>query len=63
MRSVTKDEFYAFLGNRDVHPLIQPGPYPYISIWKLRYGGEVVGKIVGRCGQGRSWNEHYVSER
>ena len=45
--AVSKDAFYATVGKLDVHPSIQPGAYPYTSLWKLR-SGQVVGKSVGR---------------
>lgn len=63
MRAVTKDEFFAAIGTLDVHPQIQPGPHPYTSLWKMRYGGGIVGKSVGRFEQGRSWNDYFVSEQ
>ena len=44
-KQVTKDEFYKHIyeNNMDVHPYIQPGPYPYTSHWKKPSGyGDVL---------------------
>lgn len=49
MRKISKDEFYKMVGPLDVHPSIQPGPWPYTSLWKLRNTREVVGKSVGHA--------------
>lgn len=62
VRAVTKEAFYAAIGGLDVHPQIQPGPHPYTSIWKLRYGGRVVGRSVGRKGDGLTVTDYYLSE-
>ena len=44
-REVSKDAFFARILPLDVNPQIQPGPWPYTSLWKLR-SGQVVGKTV-----------------
>ena len=44
-RQVTKDEFFAAIGGRDVHPCIRRMPWPYTSDWRLNRGH---GPIVGR---------------
>lgn len=62
VRRVTKDEFYRGIGNRDAVPHILPGPYPYASVFKLRYGGSELGRIVGRTEGGLTVNEYFLSE-
>lgn len=52
MRAVTKEQFFAALGGLNVHPQIQPGPYPYTSLWKLADSRTVVGRTVGKAGGG-----------
>lgn len=48
MREVTKEQFYEPIYDKrlNVHPHIQPGPFPYKTIWK--YQGTLEGKIYGR---------------
>ena len=48
MREVSKAEFYGPIYEKrlNVHPYLQPGPYPYISIWK--YMGSLAGKVYGK---------------
>ncbi len=50
MKPVTAEQFYAFMNPLDVHPSIQPGPWPYTSLWKLRRNsdGAPLGKSIGR---------------
>ena len=56
-REVSEDQFFATVGQMDVHP--RPvGPYPYTSHWKLRYGG-TVGLSVSR--ENRNDDRYYVS--
>lgn len=47
MRRVTKEEFFSAIGFMNVHPQIQPGPYPYTSLWKRASDRFVVGKSMG----------------
>lgn len=42
MVAVSERAFFAAMGPLDVHPT-PVGDYPYVSHWKLRYGGELVG--------------------
>lgn len=44
-REVTRDEFFRCIGPLNVHPHIQPGPYPYTSIWRTPDRTEI-GKSV-----------------
>ena len=44
-REVSKDTFFAAIGPLNVHPQIQPGPWPYTSLFKLP-SGRVMGKTV-----------------
>jgi hypothetical protein len=44
MHEVSKDEFFAGIGNQNVHPRIV-GPWPYTSLFETP-GREVRGKIV-----------------
>ena len=52
MRQVTREEFYGQINDRklDVHPSIQPGSWPYTSVWKFTRnpGAYPYGKSVGR---------------
>lgn len=50
LRAVTKDEFYAFIGPLDAIGSIQPTPWPYTTVYKLRYGGKELGRVVGKGG-------------
>ena len=45
-KEIEKDEFFATVGSLNVHPSIQLGPYPYMSLWKAP-NGQVLGKSVG----------------
>lgn len=63
VRKVTKDEFYQSIGNKDAVPHILPTPYPYTSVFKLRYGGAEMGRIVGRTEGGLTVNDHFLPER
>lgn len=51
MKPVTKDQFYAAMNPLDVHPSIQPGRWPYTSLWRLRQNpdGQPLGKSVSRA--------------
>lgn len=62
VRAVTAERFFAVVKPLDVVASIQPGAYPYTSIWKLRYGGHVVGKSVGRMDGGLTVTDYYLSE-
>lgn len=53
-REVSEDDFFAEMNPKDVHPTIQPGPYPYTSLWRTR-DGKAVGKSVGRIDEGTMW--------
>lgn len=50
LRQVSKDEFFALIKshNLDVHPHIEPGPYPYKTTWKFHRepGNPVFGHSV-----------------
>ena len=63
MRQVTKDQFYAAVGPLNVHPSIQPGSWPYTSLWKLQSGDQrTVGKTVGRLEQpGKAATDYYLA--
>jgi len=57
-REVTKAEFFKVVGPKDVMPSIQPGGYPYTSIW-LTPQRQAVGKSIGRMEGGvekKSWH-------
>jgi len=41
-RQVPCTAFFAFIGPRDIKPIIQPGRYPYTTHW-LMPDGQVVG--------------------
>lgn len=45
-RQVAAKQFFEAIGHGDVHPQIQPGPFPYTSLWKTKEG-RVVGKSTG----------------
>ena len=63
MRPVTKEQFYAAIGHLNVHPQIQPGGYPYTSIWKMLDGSRVVvGKSVGVRDGGMVRQEYYLGD-
>jgi hypothetical protein len=64
MKQVTTEEFYKAIGPLDVHPSIQPGPYPYTSLWKLRQrpDGAPLGKSVGRRVGGLVVTDYYLPE-
>ncbi len=47
-RPVSKDEFFSSVGQMDVHPQIQPGPYPWEAHWKT----------PGRLTRGKSVDYH-----
>lgn len=46
-KEVTREEFYKrlYADPRDIMPKIQPGDYPWTSLWKAK-GGAVFGKTV-----------------
>jgi hypothetical protein len=60
-REVTQDEFYKGIGNSDVHPQIQPGPYPYTSMFLTR-DRRIKGKVVGHFTEGTrlAENKYYL---
>ena len=45
-REIPAEEFFDSVGSLNVHPQIQPGGYPYTSLWKTPMG-QVKGKSVG----------------
>jgi hypothetical protein len=47
MREVAKADFYARVGPLNVYASIQPGRWPYTSLWKIS-GSGVVGKSIGK---------------
>lgn len=63
MRPVTKEQFYDAIGRLNVHPQIQPGPYPYTSTWKMLSDRRVVGKSVGRRLGGTTVNDYFLEDR
>lgn len=52
MREVTKDEFFADIGKRNVHPT-PTGDWPYTSIFKTPEGHER-GRIVDYLPEGQA---------
>ena len=52
-REVTKDEFYAGIGSKNVHPRIVTNNWPYTSVFLDRFGGEH-GKIIGYIPEGKA---------
>lgn len=52
-REASKDTFFAAIRPLNVHPQIQPGPWPYTSLWKLP-GGQVMGKVVNSLSPGEA---------
>jgi hypothetical protein len=63
MTKVTKDEFWAHIFGLtvDVHPRIQPGPYPYTSVFLDRHN-RVYGQIVGAVVNGQSVSTYFKPE-
>lgn len=61
MKQVSQERFFAVMNPLDVHPSIQPGPWPYTSLWKLRRNpdGAILGKSVCRTNGG---SEYYLAE-
>ncbi len=57
-QEVTKEEFYSriYEGKLNVHPQIQPGNYPYTSVFKSP-AGRVFGKSVGYYVEGTRMEE------
>lgn len=47
LKTVSKGEFFAFIGERDVAISIQ-GRYPYTSWFTDRRTREMLGKVIGR---------------
>lgn len=48
MRQVTKPQFYASIGDRNVHPYITSDKYPYTTEWRDPRGrvfGQMIPKI------------------
>lgn len=64
MQKVSRKEFFAAVGDKDVHPQIQPGPWPYTSLWRLQSepGRPVIGKSVV-CDEGGVLNTVYFLEK
>jgi len=63
MRRVTTEQFYAAVGPLNVYPQIQPGPYPYTSIWKtMDVSRAVIGKSVGVREGGTVGQEYYLGD-
>lgn len=54
MRPVTRAEFFAAIGPRDVHPRIE-GNWPYTSRFLTRAGRVEVGRIVDTIPQGSAF--------
>ncbi len=47
MKEVTKDEFYAAVGNLDaIVNIANPANYPYTSEFTLRHSRKLLGKVV-----------------
>lgn len=57
-KEVTREEFYKrlYANPRDIMPKIQPGDYPWTSIWKTK-SGVVFGKTEPDPGK-HSWEEN-----
>ena len=63
VRPVSKERFYAAIGRLNVHPQIQPGPYPYTSLWKTLDGSRtIVGKSVGVRDGGTVKQEYFLGD-
>lgn len=52
-REVTKDEFYANIGPKNVHPRIVTDTWPYTSVFVCRHG-DVHGKKIGYIPEGKA---------
>lgn len=59
-REVTKDEFFAHIGPRDVHPRIVSAKWPYTAEWELRPGRTVVGRTTGRVERGAEVKSYWI---
>jgi hypothetical protein len=49
MREVTKDEFFATVGQQNVHPYMVTDRYPYTEDWRTPRG-VVLGRVVPEPG-------------
>jgi hypothetical protein len=50
MKEVTRDEFYATVGNVDA-VVNSVGDYPYTSEYRMRISNKLIGKAVNREGR------------
>jgi hypothetical protein len=58
VKQVTRDQFFAAMRDRNVHPSIRRGPWPYTSDWKLNAGtGPVIGRSEERLLPGSALTE------
>lgn len=66
MRPVSKSVFYQAVKdeNANVHPSIQPGPFPYTMIWKYCQSpdSQPFGKSVDRCERGRVVTDYFLND-
>lgn len=58
MKQVTRQEFFAAVGQKNVHPSIRRTSWPYTTDWKLQAGiGAIVGKSEDRLIPGSALTE------
>lgn len=66
MKQVSEAEFFERImkDKLDVHPSIQPGPYPYTSVWEFpkQPGKPAYGKSVGRIQGGLLVMDYFVTQ-
>lgn len=61
MKEVTKDEFYAAIGEQDACVRVT-GDYPYTSLFELRNTRQLVGKVIQDYTDGIKNNYPIVSK-
>ena len=60
---ISKEEFYATVGQLNVHPEIQNPYYPYWKLWEMQDGTKkVVGKTADKRVWGRICTRYYVPD-
>lgn len=62
MKKVSKEEFFAAIGPRDVHPTITNDKYPYKADWKTRIGRQVVGRSEGFVKDGVAGTNYFLPD-
>lgn len=62
VKPVSREQFYSAVGRLNVDPQIQPGPYPYTSLWKTSPDRRVVGKSVGRIECGLTAKDYFLAD-